>query len=104
MEGIFGKDLKTEKGEESAILATLNALAAIQSAGVSLDQISQIVKIGVFVASTSDFREQHLVANFASNLLLEIFGEKGKHARFAIGTSSLPLNAPLEIEMIAATE
>lgn len=77
----------------------MNGLAAIAGVIGDLDKIKSIVKIGVFVASSPDFTEQHLVANHASNLLLSIFGEAGRHARFAVGNSALPLGAPLEVEM-----
>ena len=68
-----------------------------------LDRIARIVKISVFVASTPDFTEQHLVANGASNLLVEVLGDAGRHARSAVGMASLPLNAPVEIEAIIET-
>ena len=89
--------MKIEDVQESATYACLNGLAAIQTV-CDLSKIQEIIKIGVFVASTSDFTQQHLVANYVSNFLIEIFGEKGKHARFAIGVPCLPLNAPLEVE------
>ncbi|MCE9502032.1 MAG: RidA family protein, partial [Leptospira sp.] len=65
----------------------------------NLDLVSRVVKLGVYVASSPDFYEQHIVANSASDLLLDVFGEPGRHARFAIGVSSLPLNALVEIEL-----
>ncbi|MFB5652316.1 RidA family protein [Leptospira wolffii] len=97
--GTLGAGLKVEDLKTATEQATLNGLAAISGIIGDLDQIQAIVKIGVFVASSPDFTEQHLVANHASNLLLEIFGEKGKHARFAVGNSTLPLGSPVEVEL-----
>ncbi|TGK06637.1 RidA family protein [Leptospira semungkisensis] len=97
--GILGAGLGVEDVKAAAEQAALNALAAISGVIGDLDQIKSIVKIGVFVASSPEFTEQHLVANHASNLLLSIFGEAGRHARFAVGNSSLPLGAPVEVEM-----
>lgn len=99
--GKVGKDISIEKAGEAARISCLNALAAIKGVIGDLKQIQKIVKLGVFVASDENFYEQHLVANFASELLVSLFGEAGRHARFAVGTSSLPLNAVVEIEMIA---
>ncbi|TGK02636.1 RidA family protein [Leptospira langatensis] len=97
--GTLGAGLGVEDVKAAAEQAALNGLAAISGVIGDLDQIKSIVKIGVFVASSPDFTEQHLVANHASNLLLSIFGEAGRHARFAVGNSSLPLGAPVEVEM-----
>ncbi|MCW7492039.1 RidA family protein [Leptospira sp. 2 VSF19] len=102
--GKVGKDLSLEEAKEEAKQCVLNALAAILLHVESLDKIKSIVKLGVFVSGTSEFTEQHLVANGASELLATIFGEKGKHARFAIGVSSLPLDASVELEMVAEVE
>lgn len=97
--GTLGAGLQVEDLKAATEQAALNGLAAISGVIGDLEKIQSIVKIGVFVASAPDFTEQHLVANHASNLLLEIFGEKGKHARFAVGNSSLPLGAPVEVEL-----
>jgi enamine deaminase RidA (YjgF/YER057c/UK114 family) len=79
----------------------LNALAiAAAELGGNLDAIQRVVRIGVFVASTPEFTEQHKVANGASELLVEIFGERGRHARAAVGVAALPLNASVEIEFL----
>ncbi|TGK78279.1 RidA family protein [Leptospira noumeaensis] len=102
--GKVGKDLSLEEAKEEAKQCVLNALAALLLHIDSLDKIKSIVKLGVFVAGTPEFTEQHLVANGASELLAAIFGEKGKHARFAIGVSSLPLDASVELEMVAEVE
>ena len=101
--GKLGDSLKVEDVSETAIHACLNGFSAIQNV-TSLDKIKEVIKIGVFVASTPDFTDHHLVANHVSNFLIEIFGEEGKHARFAIGVSSLPLNAPLEVEFNVRVE
>jgi enamine deaminase RidA (YjgF/YER057c/UK114 family) len=90
-------------GEASALARTcaLNALAAAASVAGGLSGIKRIVKVTGFVASAPDFTGQPQVVNGASELLLEIFGEAGRHARSAVGTAVLPLNAPVEVELIA---
>lgn len=99
--GTMGKDFSLEDAQKAAQLCALNILGQIKSsAGVELENIKQFVKLGVFVASTPDFVEHHLVANGASNLIGELFGDKGKHARAAVGVSALPLGAVVEIEAI----
>lgn len=99
-EGILGRDLTVEQGQEAAKWCAVNILAQAQSALGDLEKVRRIVKISVFVASTPDFTEQHLVANGASDLLAEVLGDAGRHARSAVGMASLPLNAPAEIEAI----
>lgn len=98
--GLLGRDLATAQGQEAARLCAINLIAQAKAALGELDKVAGIVKITVFVASTSDFTEQHLVANGASDLLAAAFGDKGRHARSAVGTAALPLNAPVEIEAI----
>ncbi|MDF3818782.1 RidA family protein [Leptospira sp. 96542] len=98
--GKLGKEVSLEEGKMEAKQCVLNALASILLHIDSLEKISSIVKLGVYVASSPNFTEQHLVANGASEVIASIFGEKGKHARFAIGVSSLPLDASVELEMI----
>ena len=98
--GLLGRDLDTAGGREAARMCAINILAQAKAALGDLERISRFVKITVFVASTPDFTEQHLVANGASDFLASVLGEKGKHARSAVGTASLPLNAPVEIEAI----
>jgi enamine deaminase RidA (YjgF/YER057c/UK114 family) len=78
----------------------VNILAQAKAALGDLEKIKRIVKITVFVSSTADFVEQHLVANGASDLLVAVLGDAGKHARSAVGVASLPLNAPVEVEAI----
>lgn len=102
--GLLGRDLDTQAGKEAAKLCAINILAQVQAATGDLERIARLVKITVFVASTPDFTEQHLVANGASDFLAEVLGERGKHARSAVGVASLPLNAPVEIEAIVELE
>jgi len=99
-EGLLGRDLTVEQGQEAAKWSAINILAQAQSALGDLEKIKRIVKISVFVASMPNFTEQHLVANGASNLLADVLGDAGRHARSAVGMASLPLNAPVEIEAI----
>ena len=98
--GLLGRDLDTAAGKEAAKACAINILAQVKAATGDLEKIVRLVKITVFVASTPDFTEQHLVANGASDFLTTILGDRGKHARSAVGTVSLPLNAPVEIEAI----
>jgi len=98
--GLLGADLDTEAGKTAARLCAINILAQIKAATGDLEQIARLVKITVFVASAPGFTEQHLVANGASDLLAEALGDRGKHARSAVGVAMLPLNAAVEIEAI----
>lgn len=98
--GLLGKDLDTEAGKAAAKLCAINILAQIQAAAGDLERIARLVKITVFVASAPGFSEQHLVANGASDFLAEVLGERGKHARSAVGVAMLPMNAAVEIEAI----
>ena len=98
--GLLGKDLDVEQGREAAKWCAVNILAQAKAALGDLSKVERIVKISVFVASAPDFTEQHLVANGASDFLVDILGDAGRHARSAVGTASLPLNAPVEIEAI----
>lgn len=100
--GQVGGDISLEEGMEAARLATLNALAAIKAAAGSLDHVEEIVQVRGFVNSAPGFFLQPQVMNSASELLVAVFGERGRHARCALGTSSLPHNIPVEIEMIVA--
>lgn len=98
--GLLGRDLDTAAGQDAARACAINILAQIKAATGDLEKIARIVKITVFVASAPGFTEQHLVANGASDLLAKVLGERGRHARSAVGTASLPLDAPVEIEAI----
>lgn len=102
--GKVGGGITLDEAKQEARQCLLNGLSTLLLHIDSLDQIKSIVKLGVYVASTENFTEQHLVANGASELIAEIFGEKGKHARFAIGVTSLPLNACVELEMTVEVE
>jgi enamine deaminase RidA (YjgF/YER057c/UK114 family) len=102
--GILGKDLTVEEGYEAAKISIINCLAVLKGHLGSLDRIKRVVKLLGFVASTSEFDQQPYVINGASDLLIKIFGEKGKHARSAIGTNILPFGTPVEIEMIVEVE
>ena len=98
--GKVGGDVTAEAAATYARTAALNALAAAAGAIGSLDRVTRVVKAVVFVASAPDFTGQPVVANGASGLLLDIFGEPGKHARSAVGVAVLPLDAPVEVELI----
>lgn len=102
--GLLGSDVDVAAGQEAAKYCAVNILAQARAALGDLEKIRRVVKITVFVASAPDFVEQHLVANGASDLLAAVLGEKGKHARSAVGSASLPLNAPVEIEAILEVE
>jgi enamine deaminase RidA (YjgF/YER057c/UK114 family) len=97
--GQVGLDLNEDEAREAARVAAINALAAISSVA-SLDEVVQVVHVTGYVASTDGFTDQPTVVNGASDLLLELFGEAGKHSRAAVGVSTLPLGAPVEIDMI----
>ncbi|MEO3388138.1 RidA family protein [Mesorhizobium sp. CAU 1741] len=100
MHGKLGRDLDVRQGLEAARLSAINALAAMASAVGDLDGIVQIVKLNGYVNCVDEFEDQHLVINGASELLVEVLGERGRHARAAVGTNALPLNMPVEIELI----
>ena len=97
--GKVGAEVTTEQAQEQARIAALNALAAID-AEVGLDNVSRVVKIVGFVASDPAYADQPVVINGASDLIGEVFGDAGKHARSAVGVAALPINAPVEIELI----
>lgn len=98
--GLLGRDADVAAGREAAKACAINILAQAKAALGDLEKIKRVVKITVFVASDPAFIEQHLVANGASDFLVEAIGERGKHARSAVGVASLPLNAAVEIEAI----
>ena len=100
--GKLGRDLTVSQGAEAAQVAILNALAIAKQKLGSLDAITQVVKLVGHVASAEGFAEQPQVLNGASDLLVEIFGEAGRHARVAIGAAELPRHAAVEIEVILA--
>lgn len=98
--GKFGDVLTAEDGAALARQCALNALAAVESVIGSLERVTRIVKVVAFVASTPDFTGQPTVANGASVFLGEVFGDAGIHARSAVGVPSLPLDSPVEVELI----
>ena len=89
-----------EEGQKAAKLCIINALSQLKQEIGSLDRIKKIIKVSGFVNSEGDFSKHPFVINGASDLLYEIFGEKGKHTRIAVGVSSLPLDSSVEIDMI----
>lgn len=99
--GLVGRDLTIEEAQKAAKICAINCLSAIKSVLGDLNRIERILKLTVFVASAEGFVDQPKVANGASDFVVELFGEKGKHVRSAVGVSGLPINAPVEIEMIA---
>jgi enamine deaminase RidA (YjgF/YER057c/UK114 family) len=101
MEGLLGETMNVVQGGNAAELCAVNVLAQlVHSANVRLEDIVQVVKLTIFVASAPGFHEQHLVANGGSNLIIGVLGDKGKHARSAIGVPGLPRGAAVEIEAI----
>jgi enamine deaminase RidA (YjgF/YER057c/UK114 family) len=99
--GKLGETMNVVQGGNAAELAALNVLAQIvHNGGIDLDAIKRVVKVSCFVNSTPDFTEHHLVANGGSNLIVGVLGDKGKHARAAIGVAGLPFGAAVEIEAI----
>lgn len=98
--GKVGQDLTLEEAAEGAKLCALNALGVLKTYLGDLDKIAQIVRIGGFVNSADGFTMQPKVINGASDFLGEVFGERGRHARAAVGVNELPLNAAVEVEML----
>ncbi len=103
--GKLGADFDVDAGQQAARLAGLNVLAQLKAAcGGDLDRIVQLVKLGGFINATPDFTDHPAVMNGASDLMVEVFGEAGKHARFAMGAGSLPFNVAVEVEAVAEIE
>ena len=100
MAGKVGADLSTEQGYEQAKLVGIQLLAALRAHVGSLDNVTQVIKLLGMVNCTSDFADQPAVINGCSDLLVDVFGDAGKHARSAVGMGSLPGQIPVEIEMI----
>ncbi|HJN88072.1 MAG: RidA family protein [Dehalococcoidia bacterium] len=98
--GKVGRELSVQQGYEAAKLAMVNCLASIKAALGDLDKVRQVVKLLVMVNASSEFDRQFLVGNGASDLLVELYGDQGRHARSAVGMGSLPRGACVEIEMI----
>ncbi len=98
--GKVGRDLSIEAGQQAARLCTINALAQLKAVLGSLDRVRRVVKVTGFVNCEPSFVDQPKVINGASDLLVQVFGENGKHARVAVGVSSLPLDSAVEVEFI----
>ena len=99
-EGLVGSDVDPDTAKECARQSAINALAAAQSVIGSLERVTRVVKGVGFVASAPGFTGQPAVINGASELLLDVFGDAGRHARSAVGVAGLPINAPVEVEMV----
>ena len=102
--GKLGADIGTEEGKVAARSIAIDLLATLHAHVGDLNRVKRIVKLMSLVNSTLDFTEQHLVTNGASELIADVFGERGKHARSAFGVAQIPLGACVEIEMIAEVE
>lgn len=102
--GRAGESVTLQQAQEDAKQTVINALSILKSHIGSLDKISRCIKLNGYVASAPDFTEQPKVLNAASDLLFEIFGDAGKHARAAVGVYVLPLNSPVEIDFIFETK
>ncbi len=99
-QGRVPNEVSMEQARECAVQCTLNALAALKAEIGSLDRVARVVRLGCFVACEPGFHEQPKVANGASELLQAVFGERGRHARAAVGSVDLPLGVPVEIEFL----
>jgi enamine deaminase RidA (YjgF/YER057c/UK114 family) len=102
--GQLGRDMVTATGRHAARAIAIDLLGTLQAAVGNLDKVERIVKVMSLVNSTPDFTEQHLVTNGCSELLVEIFGERGAHARSAFGVAQIPMGACVEIELIAQVQ
>ncbi len=103
--GKLGTDFDVAAGQEAARLAGMNVLAQLKAAcGGDLDRVVQLVKLGGFINATPEFTDHPAVMNGASDLMVEVFGDRGKHARFAMGAGSLPFNVAVEVEAVAEIE
>jgi enamine deaminase RidA (YjgF/YER057c/UK114 family) len=102
--GKLGRDLTKEQGYEAARACAVNCLSVLRSALGSLDRVRQVVKVVVFVNSAEGFTDQPEVANGASELLQQVFGEAGRHARSAVGSSELPRGTAVEVEMVVQVQ
>jgi enamine deaminase RidA (YjgF/YER057c/UK114 family) len=99
--GQLGKTIQTEEGKQAARAIAIDLMGTLHAAVGDLNQVKRIVKVMSLVNSTPDFTEQHLVTNGASELLGQVFGDKGAHARSAFGVAQIPTGACVEIELIA---
>jgi enamine deaminase RidA (YjgF/YER057c/UK114 family) len=101
VKGKLGQELTVEQGREAARLSALNCLAALLTLIDSLDSVKQLVRVGAFVNSAAGFDQQPAVANGASDLFVQIFGDAGRHARTAVGVNELPAGYSVEVELVA---
>ena len=99
-QGKVGEDIRIEEAGEDVRTAVINALSVLKANIGTLNNVKRCVKITGYIASSPNFTDQPMVLNAASDLLFEIFGESGRHARVAVGVNVLPLNSPVEIEFI----
>lgn len=102
MTGRLGEDHTLEYGQKAARMCALMLIAQMKAALGSLDRVERIVKLGAFISSAADFTQQPQVANGASDLMVELFGDAGKHARSAVGVPVLPLGAAVEVDAVVA--
>lgn len=100
--GRLGEDVSLDQGIAAARACGMMILAQLVGAGIALDRVTRIVKLGAFVSSTADFIDQPKVANGASELMFDVFGDPGRHARSAVGVPVLPLGAAVEVDAIIA--
>ncbi len=96
----MGESVSVDEAREDARQVVINVMSVLKTAAGDLGKISKCIKLNGYIASAADFTDQPKVLNGASDLLLEIFGEAGRHARAAVGVYSLPLNSPVEIDFI----
>lgn len=102
--GKLGKDLSVEDGYAAARSCALHCIAQVKAALGSLDQVKRVVRVAGFVNCTDDFTQQPQVLNGASDVIMEVFGDKGRHTRVAVGNNALPGGVAVEVEMVVAAE
>jgi enamine deaminase RidA (YjgF/YER057c/UK114 family) len=100
IKGKLGQELSVEQGRQAARVCALNCLAALLTVADSLDSVKQLVRVGAFVNSAAGFNQQPAVANGASDLFVEVFGDAGRHARTAVGVNELPAGFAVEVELV----
>lgn len=98
--GHVGEEVSLEQAQEAAAQCIVNMLSALRVYLGDLDKVKNVIKVQAFVSSKAGFNQQHIVVNAASQLLYDVFGEAGRHARTAVGVNQLPMDAPVEIEAI----
>ena len=98
--GHVGEEVTLEQAQEAAAQCIVNMLSALRVYLGDLDKVKNVIKVQAFVSSKTGFNQQHIVVNTASQLLYDVFGEAGRHARTAVGVNQLPMDAPVEIEAI----